>query len=334
MTLPGEGAPQRPDDEVIAADEQRVADAVAEQAVVADILAEGQARLEPWKESIALALNVSTKAVVEYGARANAGTTNEVTVDPEEGVPVVSDADLLLARIAPSTVIVQVEKNEVAKSPSSWWQRYLSYASETPVKYGWTVAERQVKGGGDDASDAGAVAEGDSRLAGLLADIDGPTKATAATSKVEVDALDEEDDAIPYDVNAVVERIVVVNGTKNALLLIKGKRGELDKASETGKYAPTRIASIKLPKADNSDKKKGDKVAKTKEGLEEYVSRNNFADVSVSVLTKEAIEQGTVDLEDPAEMAALVFDGLCDLMERVNASKRDRTGIPAATPQA
>jgi hypothetical protein len=333
MTLPGEGAPQRPDDEVVAADQERFDEAVAGQAAVVDILAEGQARLEPWAESLDLALTVSTKTVAEYGARANAGTTNEVTVDPEEGVPVVSDADLLLARIAPSTVIVQVEKNEFTKSPNSWWKRYWSYASETPVKYGWTVAERQVKGDGDDSSEAGAVAEGGSRLAGLLADIDGPATATAAKPKVEVGDLDEEDDAIPYDVNAVVERIVVVNGTKNALLLIKGRRGELDKASETGTYAPTRIASIKLPKADSSDKKKGDKVAKTKEGLEDYVNRNNFADVSVSVITREAIEQGTVDLEDPAEMADLVFDGLCKLMERVNASKRERSGIPAATSQ-
>jgi hypothetical protein len=333
MSLPGEGAPRRPDDEVIAADQERVDEAVAGQAAVVDILAEGQARLEPWEESLDLALKVSTRTVAEYGARANAGATNEVTVDPEEGVPVVSDADLFLERIAPSTVIVQVEKNELTKSPNSWWKRYWSYASETPVKYGWTVAERQVKGNGDDSSEAGDVAEGGSRLAGLLADIDGPATGTAAKPKVEVGDLDEEDDAIPYDVNAVVERIVAVNGTKNALLLIKGKRGELDKASETGKYAPTRIASIKLPKADSSDKKKGDKIAKTKEGLEEYVSRNNFADVSVSVITREAIEQGTLDLEDPAEMADLVFDGLCKLMERVNASKRERSGIPAATSQ-
>jgi hypothetical protein len=333
MTLPGEGAPQRPDDEVIAADEQRVADAVAEQAVVADILAEGQARLEPWAESLDLALTVSTKTVAEYGARANAGTKTEVAVDPQEGVPVTKDTDFLLERIAPSTVIVQVGKNELTKSPSSWWKRYWSYASETPVKYGWTVAERQITGKGDDSSDVETTVEGNSRLAGLLADIDGPAPATAAKPKVEVGDLDEEDDAIPYDVNAVVERVVAVNGTKNALLLIKGKRGELDRASETGTYAPTRIASIKLPKADGSDKKKGDKIAKTKEGLEEYVSRNNFADVSVSVITREAIEQGTVDLEDPAEMADLVFDGLCKLMERVNASKRERSGIPAATSQ-
>jgi hypothetical protein len=332
MTQPGEGAP-RPDDEVIA-DQDRVDEAVAGQAAVVDILAEGQARLEPWAESLDLALKVSTRTVAEYGARANAGTATEAAVDPEDGIPVVSDTDLLLARIAPSTVIVQVEKNEFTKSPSSWWKRYLSYASETPVKFGWTVAERQVKGNGDDSSEAGAAAESGSRLAGLLADIDGPATATAAKPKVEVGDLDEEDDAILYDVNAEVERVVAVNGTKNALLLIRGKRGELDKASEGGKYAPTRIASIKLPKADGNDKKKGDKVAKTKEDLEEYVNRNNFADVSVSVITREAIEQGTLDLEDPAEMAALVFDGLCSLMERVNASKRDRSGIPAATSQA
>ena len=328
MTLPGEGVPQRPDDELIAADQQKMTDGVAQQAEVEAALAESETRVAPWRDSIDAALSVSTAVVAEYGARANSGTTNEVELDAEDGVPVVSDADLFLARLRPSTVIVQVEKNEISlKNPRSLWNRYLSYAKETPLKYGWTVAERQVSGSAEAGEAADPTAESGGRLGGLLADIDGP--APAAKPKVEVGDLDEEDDAIPYDVEAIVERVVVVNGAKNALLLIKGKRGELDKAFEEGKDAPTRIASIKAPK----DKKSG-KEDKTRDALEEYVNRNNFADVTVSVLSKEAIGSGQISIEKPEEFAELVYNGLCDLVERVKQSRLDRDPVPAATRRA
>lgn len=312
LPVPGEaGVPARPDDELAA---PALADVVpveaaagadggtpqladGEQAQVnaaaAALLAETHARTEAWKMPFHYAALVGATAVREYGVRHKAAKGASATEVDEDTGGMVSDAELRLRALQPSTVLVDVARNDLTTSPASWMARFMSYAGETPRAFGWTVAEMQQLPESDDSSTP--VTGGEGEIDGLLAQINGRGGETTGE--------DDEDDALIYDEDAVVERIIVVNGAKNALLLVTGTRGELDKAT------PTRVA---FPKADKEDKDGKDRAK-----LDAYIARNDFSKVEVRVITPKAIAEGKAGLRDTVAMGNLVAGGLEKLIRRM-----------------
>ena len=281
-----------------------------------------EARVAAWAGPFKAALSVSGVIVQEYGARVEASADTDPEYD-DEGTLIDSGKDPLLGDLQPSTAVVVVQKNKVdfkepKALPGALLRRFWSYAGERPVMFGWTVAENTV------SSTAKPITrETGGELGDVLAEVGADD---IASHTKEADVANEGD--VEYDPNAIVERVIVTSGKTNPLVLLKGPAGELDKAYQDGNQdAMTRIASIRVEKG------KGEKAQASadseKAKLGEYVKRNGFAQVEVSVITPEKIAEGKLDLEDPVAMGEMVRNGLRALIGAVAASRADRQG-PAA----
>lgn len=238
--------------------------------------------LEAWSSSFGVASKLGETAAGEYAARRAYAQGTEAVYD-DNGLRIASRLESWRDALNPSVAIVRVTENTLGIHPRTWLRRYMSVAREEPVKFGWTVAEMVVPS--DDSRSTGDKHEP------LLEEL-------GIDSRQKASRQEDGDDVASYDRDAIIERVVVTDGSKNGLMLVRGTRAELDKGG-----ALTRIALVAAAGND-----------KTAETLHAYAERNDFSKATVDVITAEKLRKGTLDLHDPEAMGHAVVSGMKRLM--------------------
>ncbi|MEK7153329.1 MAG: hypothetical protein AAB834_05245 [Patescibacteria group bacterium] len=255
---------------------------------------------EKWAGMIEAASKIGPRVMLEADRRyAVAAAQNpahpETTPDGTIMRPVTSAAWTAFAAIAPSTVAVRLSRRPRTIDPRTWLPDQVH---EHPAAFGWTVYQTEY-------------------LASKAAKQPGDETALQSADDLLAEPVEYNEAALQEaDPDVIIDRIVVMNGSKGPLWRIVGPRDAIERSG----VELSRIPILAKEAIDDG---------KLQALLDAYAQRNNFvprAEVRVEVLTPEGISGGDITFENsPLEMADLVVGGLRQLFAAATESTQQDT---------